>query len=118
MEVVSQVEKGLAEIYGGTMTILYNQEFDPTAFIIHWNQRMIKRGWCGCVVCEALACFMNEDGNEKPSIEACKKAVEWEKDDKEMIDFIKAEKKWCAKPTLGCKRYCGLWKLTLWKENK
>ena len=83
---------------------------DTTQFIIDWDNRMMKRGWCGCVTTEALASFMDEEGNESPSIEACNKAIEWEKDELEMINYIKEQNRWCVAPTLGCRRFCAKYK--------
>ena len=83
---------------------------DTTQFIINWTNRMMERGWCGCVTVEALANFMGEEGNESPSIEACNKAIDWEKNETEMINHIKEQHRWCVAPTLGCVKLCTKWK--------
>lgn len=90
---------------------------DTTQFIIDWTNRMIKRKWCGCVVTEALASFMDEEGNDSPSMDACYKAIEWEKDESEMINHIREKNRWCSAPTLGCRRFCAKWKDPIWKKN-
>ena len=71
-----------------------------TRVIMAWSDRMVERGWCGAV-CEMLAEFMGEAGNDSPSPAAIRKSYEWERDDYEMRQFIVERQKWCAGPSVG-----------------
>jgi len=83
-----------------------------TQFIIDWTDRMMKKhsGFCGAVFCEALAEYCNEAGNEDPSNRAVEVAQKWEEDFSLFLDFIRASKKWCLLPTMGCLHYCDVWR--------
>ena len=82
-----------------------------TKFIINWVNRMMnKTGFCGVVFSEVLAEYTEEAGNEDPSDEAVAIAKEWEKDMTSFIDYIRSSGRWCMNPTMGCRRFCEMWK--------
>ena len=78
-----------------------------TKSIIAWMDRMIEKyGFCG-IVSEVLAEYMGESGNDDPSGAAVLKALEWEKDPSEMLEYMQnREDRWCMSPSVGCLKFC------------
>jgi len=88
-----------------------------TKFVINWERRMMnKTPFCGAVFSEVLAEYLNEIGNDDPSDGAVLVAKKWEKDLTPFMEYIEKSGKWCKRPTIGCYRYCSMWKGREWEE--
>ena len=71
---------------------------------------MGKTGLCGAVLCECLADYMDETGNDDPSKEAVKVALEWEQNPDILFETILKSGKWCMSPNISCLLHCKMWK--------
>jgi hypothetical protein len=110
--------------YLATVIDIVNAAFQPignnSQWVISWSDRMMKKtGLCGVVLCEALAEYCEESGNEEPSRYAIGIAVCWERSPHQLIEYIEKSHKWC-KGTLswGCINLCKIWQQENWDKLK
>ena len=77
---------------------------------------MRKTGLCSAILCEALAEYCNESGQDNPSTYAVEIARNWEKNINLLLDYIETSHKWC-KGTLswGCINLCKMWTENKWQ---
>ena len=87
-----------------------------TSTVIAWSDRMMaSSGLCGAVLCEALADYCEESGNEEPSNYAITVIRKWENDIRLLLTFIEDSHKWCkGTPSWGCIHLCQMWKPVVW----
>jgi|GEM_PF-6169197 len=82
---------------------------DTLLYLFEWNQKLIEQGWCGAVGMEALFEYVEGMGNA-PVEDMLRRAEavtwEWKMDESKMKEFIVKSKRWCARPTGGCRHYC------------
>jgi len=109
--------------YLATVLDIVNASFQPiggsSQWLICWSDRMSKKtGLCGTVLCEALAEYCGEAGNENPSRYALGIAASWERNTQPLLEFIEQSHKWC-KGTLswGCINLCKIWKSEIWENH-
>jgi hypothetical protein len=78
---------------------------------------MAKTGLCGAAICESLAEYCGESGNDSLSYYAIGIAVNWERNPKLMLKYIEESHEWCKGTlTWGCINHCEIWKK--WDELK
>jgi len=87
--------------------------------VIKWCDRMMdKTGLCGAVLCEALAEYQEESGNEEPSDAAIKTTALWEKEPERIFEYVERSHKWCKGTlTWGCIHNCNIWRKENWKAG-
>jgi|GEM_PF-6392486 len=85
---------------------------DPnTKWVVDWCDRMMETtGLCGAVLCESLAEFVNESGEDIPSSQAIEVARDWECDHQKLYTVISESSRGCLSPTMGCIQHCDVWR--------
>jgi len=84
-----------------------------------WGDRVsAKTGLCHAALCESVAEYCGESGNEGPSLDLIETARLWENNPEQIFEYIEESGKWCKRPTSGCLRYCNMWRSGCFAERK